>query len=200
MGNLSVTEFSTLDGVMQGPGGPGEDVEGGFDHSGWQAPYGDAESGDLILKSILKQDALLIGRKTYDIWVKYWPQMHDPIGDQFNAIPKFVVSRTLTDPEWTGTTVIRDVASEVADLKSTYGDIRVWGSGELLTTLLAHDLVDQLDLFVYPVVLGEGKRVFRDGSIPSALELVDGPRGFSGGVVMTSYRRTGSPEYGDVSP
>jgi len=185
---------------MQGPGGPGEDVEGGFEQSGWQAPYADEDSGGLILDSILAQDALLIGRKTYDIWVKYWPHMHDAVGDRFNSIPKYVASRSLSNPEWAGTTVVRDVPSEVAALKDVHGDIRVWGSGELMQTLFANDLVDQIDVFTYPVVLGAGKRVFREGTVPSAMELVDGPRGFSRGVVLTSYRRIGSPEYAQISP
>lgn len=200
MGRLAVTMFSTLDGVMQGPGGPGEDVEGGFAQSGWQAPFSDSESGALILEQILAQDALLIGRKTYDIWVHHWPQATDAIGDHFNAIPKFVASRTLTDPEWVGTTVVRDVAAEVAALTDGFREIRVWGSGELLTTLLAHDLVDQIDLFTFPVVLGSGKRVFRDGTAPAAFKMVGEPRGFAGGAVLVSYRRAGVPELGDAMP
>lgn len=197
MGRLTVTMFSTLDGVMQGPGGRGEDPEGGFEHSGWQVPYADAESGGIILNSILAMDALLIGRKTYDIWVNHWPQARDAIGTHFNAIPKFVASRTLADPSWAGTTVIADVPRQVAELKQTYGETRLWGSGELLASLLAHDLVDEIDLFVYPVVLGSGKRVFRDGTLPASFERVGEPRGFVGGSVLTTYRRAGTP--GDVS-
>ena len=122
------------------------------------------------------------------------------MGDRFNSIPKYVASRSLSNPEWAGTTVVRDVPSEVAALKDVHGDIRVWGSGELMQTLFANDLVDQIDVFTYPVVLGAGKRVFREGTVPSAMELVDGPRGFSRGVVLTSYRRIGSPEYAQISP
>jgi dihydrofolate reductase len=199
MGRLVVSMFSTLDGVMQGPGGPGEDTEGGFTQSGWQAPFADAESGAPILASILTQDALLIGRKTYDIWITHWPNATDAIGDHFNAIPKYVASRTLTDPDWTGTTVIRDVPRDVAELKNSFDEIRLWGSGELLQTLLDHDLVDQIDLFIYPVVLGEGKRVFRDGTRPAAFELVGEPQGFPGGSVLVSYRRTGEPSFGSMS-
>lgn len=198
MGRLVVSMFSTLDGVMQGPGGPGEDTEGGFERSGWQAPFGDGESGEIILASILAQDALLIGRKTYDIWVQHWPQATDAIGDHFNAIPKFVASRTLSDPEWEGTTVVSDVAAEVAALKDGFGEIRMWGSGELLRSLLDHDLVDQIDLFTYPVVLGSGKKVFRDGTLPAAFSLLGAPQGFDGGCVLASYSREGSPEYGSM--
>lgn len=142
MGELVVSMFSTLDGVMQAPGARGEDPEDGFAHSGWQVPFAEAESGALIVESILGQDALLLGRKTYDIWVRHWPQATDVIGERFNAIPKFVASRSLTDPAWSGTTVLSDVPAEVVALKEAYGEIRLWGSGELLATLLAHDLVD----------------------------------------------------------
>jgi dihydrofolate reductase len=200
MGRLVVSMFSTLDGVMQGPGAPGEDTAGGFAHSGWQAPFAGHDSGAVIVASILGQDALLLGRTTYDIWVKHWPQATDVIGDRFNAIPKFVASRTLTDPEWAGTTVLSDVPTEVAALKDRFAETRLWGSGELLATLLAHDLVDQIDLFTFPVVLGRGKRVFRDGTLPAAFEVIGEPRGFEGGAVLVSYRRAGTPAFGDVTP
>jgi len=200
VGRLVVSMFSTLDGVIQGPGGPGEDTEGGFPFSGWQAPFAGHDSGTVIVDSILGQDALLLGRKTYDIWVRHWPQATDVIGARFNAIPKFVASRTLADPEWAGTTVLTDVATEVAALKTTFDEIRLWGSGELLAALLGHDLVDQIDLFTFPVVLGTGKRVFREGTTPAAFEIVGEPRGFTGGVVLARYRRAGDPEFGDVTP
>ncbi len=198
MGRLVVSMFSTLDGVMQSPGGRREDLEDGFPLGGWQAPFGDAESGAVILESILSMDALLIGRKTYDIWVHHWPQAKDAIGDHFNAIPKYVVSRSLTDPTWKGTTVIHDVPGEIAALKDRHGETRLWGSGELLASLLEHDLVDQIDLFIYPVALGSGKRVFRDGTVPARFAIVGEPRGFSGGSVLLSYRRDGVPEYEDM--
>jgi len=187
--------FSTLDGVMQGPGAPGEDPEGDFEHSGWQAPYADSGSGAIILESILGMDALLIGRKTYDIWARHWPHASagDVIGSHLNAIPRFVASRSLTDPEWAGTTVLRDVPRDVAQLTRTFGETRVWGSGDLLTTLLEHDLVDQIDLWIYPTVLGSGKRVFRDGAVPASFDLAGDPRGFPGGSVLLTYRRTGLP-------
>jgi dihydrofolate reductase len=198
MGRLVVSMFSTLDGVMQGPGGTKEDLEGGFAFGGWQAPFSDEESGAVILQSILSMDALLIGRKTYDIWVNHWPQAKDAVGDHFNAIPKYVASRSLADPTWQGTTVVSDVAREVAELKDRHGETRLWGSGELLASLLAHDLIDQIDLFVYPVALGSGKRVFRDGIPPARFEVVGAPRGFAGGSVLISYRRAGVPEFEDM--
>jgi dihydrofolate reductase len=199
MGSLTVSMFSTLDGVMQGPGSPGEDTEGGFASGGWQAPFADAESGGLILDSILRQDALLIGRTTYDIWVRHWPQATDAIGDRFNGIPKFVASRTMTEADWAGTTIVRDVPTEVAALRERFDDIRLWGSGELLAALLDHDLVDRIDLFLYPVVLGSGKRVFRDGTLPARFELVGEPQGFGSGSILTSYRRRGMPEFGSMA-
>ena len=200
MGRLVVSMFSTLDGVMQGPGAPGEDTEGGFEFSGWQAPFSDAESGGLILEQIQAQDALLLGRKTYDIWVQHWPKATDAIGDHFNAIPKFVASRTMTDADWAGTTLVRDVPADVAAVKDAFGEIRLWGSGDLLQALLDHDLVDRIDLFLYPVVLGSGKKVFRDGTLPAGFHPVGEPRGFSGGSVLVSYGRAGAPVYGDVTP
>lgn len=198
MGQLVVSMFSTLDGVMQGPGGPGEDVEGGFAFSGWQAPFADSGSGAVILEQILRQDALLIGRKTYDIWVNHWPQATDVIGDRFNAIPKYVASRTLTEPSWAGTTVATDVPREVAELKNAHAETRVWGSSDLLRTLLDADLVDALDLFVFPVVLGTGKRWFRDGVLPARFALTGTPRAFDGGSVLLSYERAGSPAFGSM--
>jgi dihydrofolate reductase len=198
MGRLVVSMFSTLDGVMQGPGGPGEDVEGGFPFSGWQAPFADNESGAVILEQILAQDALLIGRKTYDIWVNHWPQATDAIGDHFNAIPKFVASRTLSEPTWEGTRVLAEVPHEVADIKEAYAETRVWGSSDLLRTLLDADLVDALDLFVFPIVLGAGKRWFRDGVLPARFALTAAPRAFDGGSVLLSYQRAGSPAFGSM--
>lgn len=190
--------FSTLDGVMQGPGGPGEDTEGGFPFSGWQAPFADDASGAVILEQILQQDALLVGRKTYDIWANHWPQATDAIGDHFNAIPKFVASRTLIEPTWEGTRVLTDVPPEVADIKEAYAETRVWGSSDLLRTLLDADLVDAVDLFVFPVVLGAGKRWFREGVLPARFALAAAPRAFDGGSALLSYDRTGAPAFGSM--
>jgi dihydrofolate reductase len=198
MGRLVVSMFSTLDGVMQGPGGPGEDIEGGFPFSGWQAPFADDESGAVILEQVLAQDALLIGRKTYDIWVNHWPQATDAIGEHFNAIPKFVASRTLSEPTWEGTRVLGDVPPDVAEVKQAYAEIRVWGSSDLLRTLLDADLVDAVDLFLFPVVLGTGKRWFREGVLPARFELRGAPCAFAGGSVLLSYERAGVPEFGSM--
>ncbi|MDQ1549473.1 MAG: hypothetical protein QOD27_1131, partial [Microbacteriaceae bacterium] len=200
-GRLIVNMFMTIDGVMQGPGSPDEDDEGGFAHGGWQAPFAEAESGRVILDELLQMDALLVGRKTYDIFAAYWPNApaDNPIGTHFNRIPKYVASHSAMHTDWSGTTVIRDVPRDVADLKRTHREIRLIGSGDLLQTLLAHDLVDGLSLWIFPVTLGSGKRVFRNGAIPAAFELAAPPLGFASGSVLLSYRRAGDPGYGDMS-
>lgn len=162
MGILSVDLFITLDGVYQAPGGPDEDREGGFEFGGWQGAYFDDETGQAIGAGIDRMDALLLGRKTYDIFAGFWPTRggDDPIAVTFNALPKFVVSRSLTDPEWEGTTALSDVAG-VAAVKDRFDDIHVIGSGNLARSLLEADLVDRLNLFLYPLTFGSGKRLFR---------------------------------------
>jgi dihydrofolate reductase len=197
MGRLVVSMFSTLDGVMQGPGGIGEDEEGGFPYSGWQVPFGDAQAGAVILDRILHTDALLLGRKTYDIWVRHWPHRPagDVIADRFNAIPKFVASRTLTDPTWAGTSVVKELATEVPALTERFDTVGVWGSSELLPVLFEYELVDRLDLWVYPIALGTGKRVFGDGTPPTGFELDGEPRAY-GPAVLLPYRRGAEPTFG----
>lgn len=198
MGTISVDLFLTLDGVYQAPGGPDEDRSGGFEFGGWQAAYDDDESGEAIGAGIRRMDALLLGRKTYDIFAEYWPK-HDEIwvGEKFNAMPKFVVSRSLTDPSWEGTTALADVATEVAALKDEFEEIHVVGSGDLTRSLLAADLVDRLNLFVYPLTLGSGKRLFRDGAgLPAAFTMPQPPQGFPKGAVALAYERAGAPVIG----
>lgn len=202
MGILSVDLFITLDGVYQAPGGPDEDLEGGFKFGGWQAAYSDDETGGAIVEGINRMDALLLGRKTYDIFAAYWPTRgdNDPIAVTFNALPKFVVSRSLTDPAWQGTTALSDVA-EVAALKDRFSDIHVIGSGELARSLLDADLVDRLNLFLYPLTFGSGKRLFPDGTgVPAAFRLAQPPQAFPKGSVSLVYQRAGEPITGiDIS-
>lgn len=196
MGILAVDLFVTLDGVYQAPGGPDEDTSGGFEFGGWQAPYFDDESGAQIGAGIERLDALLLGRRTYDIFAGYWPGHADnPIGAKFNAVPKFVASRTLTEASWTGTTVVSAVATQVAALKDRFGEIHVIGSGVLTRSLLAADLVDRLNLYLYPVVFGTGKRLF-DGAVPAAFRLAEPPVAFPGGAVSLVYQRAGVPVTG----
>jgi len=192
MGIISVDLFITLDGVYQGPGGPDEDESGVFEHGGWQGHYLDDENGAAIGEGIEHMDALLLGRRTYDIFAAYWPfQGEEPIAVKFNAMPKFVVSRTLTAPAWEGTTALSDVA-EVAALKDRFDDIHVVGSGDLARSLLAAGLVDRLNLYVYPVALGSGKRLFGgDFGVPREFTLAERPRVFPSGAMLLVYAPAG---------
>lgn len=197
MGMLAVDLFITLDGVYQAPGGPEEDPEHGFEYGGWQAPYLDDESGAVIGAGIDRLDALLLGRKTYDIFAGYWPnQGDDAIAVKFNAVPKFVASRTLTDPTWQGTTVVSDVATDVRAIKDRFDEIHVIGSGDLARSLLAADLVDRLNLYLYPIAFGTGKRLFDTGTVPAAFRLAEPPRAFPKGAVSLVYERAGVPVTG----
>ena len=202
MGTISVDLFITLDGVYQAPGGPDEDREGGFEYGGWQGAYFDDESGEVIGAGIDRMDALLLGRKTYDIFAGFWPHRgdDDPIAVTFNALPKFVVSRSLTDPGWQGTTALSDVA-DVAALKDRFDDIHVVGSGDLARSLLEADLVDRLNLYLYPLTFGTGKRLFADGrGVPAAFRLAEPPRAFPKGAIALFYERAGAPVTGiDIS-
>ena len=197
MGILAVDLFITLDGVYQAPGGPDEDRSGGFGYGGWQAPYFDEESGAMIGAGLDRLDALLLGRRTYDIFAGYWPNQagNNPIAAKFNAVPKFVASRTLTDASWAGTSLVSDVGPEVRVLKDRFEEIHVVGSGVLARSLLAADLVDRLNLYVYPVVFGTGKRLF-DGAVPAAFRLVEPPVAFPKGAVALVYERAGVPVTG----
>ncbi|MBT2514643.1 dihydrofolate reductase family protein [Arthrobacter sp. ISL-30] len=202
MGILSVDLFITLDGVYQAPGGPNEDREGGFEFGGWQGAYFDDETGEVIGAGINRMDALLLGRKTYDIFAAFWPTRgeDDPIAVRFDALPKFVVSRSLTDPAWEGTRVLSNVA-EVAALKDLFDDIHLIGSGHLARSLLEADLVDRLNLFLYPLTLGTGKRLFADGTgVPAAFRFAQPPQAFPKGAISLAYERAGAPITGiDIS-
>jgi dihydrofolate reductase len=199
MGELIVTTFMTLDGVLQAPGGPDEDRESGFEHGGWQAPFFDPESGERMLQEYGSWDAYLLGRKTYDIFASFWPKAEDsPFTRLMNSLPRYVASHTLTQADWAGTTILSgDLAEEVARIKERHEQIGLWGSGDLAQSLLREELVDRLYLWLYPVVLGSGKRLFGDGAVPAAWRRVDAAT-FDGGGVMLSYERTGKPMYGDM--
>ncbi len=200
MRKLVVGTFLTLDGVMQAPGGPDEDRESGFQHGGWMAPYDDEQGGQIITDWIAGAGAFLLGRKTYDIFASFWPRITDPamaIATALNGRPKYVASRTLDKVEWNNSHLLRgDVAEAVAKLKAGEGgEIQVHGSGNLLQTLLARDLVDTLRLWQFPVVLGTGKRLFGEGTVPRAFRLADSMV-TSTGAVLHVYERAGSPKYG----
>lgn len=199
---LVVGTFISLDGVMQAPGGPDEDRSGGFAHGGWLVPYFDERMGELVTGWSEAADALLLGRRTYEIFAAHWPHVgdEDPIAAKLNRVRKYVASRTLQRLEWNNSVLLRgEVAAEVARLKrEPGGELQVTGSGELIQTLLRHDLVDEFRLWVFPLVLGRGKRLFGDGAMPSALTLTDTITS-STGVAIHLYRRVGKPDYGSFA-
>ena len=188
MGKLVVTEFVTLDGVMEDPGGAEKDR---FDRGGWAFQFDRGEDGDRFkFDELMAADAQLLGRITYEGFAKAWPAMNDnPFGEKMNSMPKFVVSNTLESPAWDNTTVLRgDLAEEIRKLKEQFeGDILVAGSAQLVQGLVANDLVDELHLMVFPVVLGAGKRVFGDTDATRSMELVDTRT--AGETVILVYRR-----------
>ncbi|MER5429486.1 dihydrofolate reductase family protein [Streptomyces sp. NPDC002588] len=200
MGKLVSTIFVTLDGVYQAPGGPQEDTRDGFEHGGWSFPYGDDDFGRFVGGVFGRVGAFLLGRRTYDIFASYWPKVTDPadpVAGKLNTLPKYVASTTLTDPEWAGTTVLGgDLAKEVTDLKErTDGELQVHGSGALVQSLLALDLVDTLHLLSFPVVLGTGRRFFADGAVPTAFKHAGGSV-TAAGVSIQTYDLEGRPRYG----
>src|SRR5438552_1476013 len=195
MGQLIVSEMVSLDGVMQAPGGPEEDTEGGFKHGGWQMPLLDEESFSLITRDIGRMDALLLGRKTYDIFAAYWPRATTgKIADKLNNAPKYVASRSRRRLEGNNSTLIQgDLSNEVARIKQEHGEVHVIGSGDLVQTLLRHDLVDRFNLWVYPLLLGTGKRLFGEGTLPAGLRLTSS-QAFPKGAIHLAYERApGSP-------
>lgn len=203
MRKLTAMSFVSLDGVMQGPGGPDEDRDGGFEHGGWAVPHFDQATIDLIGTFTERAGALLLGRRTYETFAATWPlaRADDPIGAKLNTMPKYVASRTLDTVSWTNTTLLAgDALSAVRELKRTSGgEIQVHGSVGLLQTLLEHDLVDEFAVFTFPVVVGSGKRLFGQGAVPGSLRLT-ATTGFDGGVVASTYVRNGKVEYGAMGP
>jgi dihydrofolate reductase len=203
MGKLILTTFLSLDGVMQAPGGPNEDRSGNFQHGGWVFPYADADMGRVIEQIFQTADAFLLGRRTYQIFAAHWPRVTDPadtVAAALNRLPKHVTSKTLDKVEWQNSSLIKgDVAKGVAELKRRYPrELQVHGSGDLAQTLLQNDLVDEYNLFTFPVVLGTGKRLFGSGAVPAALTLVNSTQTSTGGVINT-YRRSGKPTYGSFA-
>lgn len=199
---LTVQTFITLDGVMQAPGGIDEDTEGGFDLGGWQAPLGDEETGEVIADRYRRASALLLGRRTYDIFASYWPEAPDetePFKSLVNDPPKYVASRTEPELTWTDCHWIGpDAASGVRELKAQPGgELLVPGSANLIQTLLDEDLVDELQLITYPVVLGKGRRLFESGLKPSAWDRVECSP-MPKGAVACVYRFAGRPEFRDM--
>ena len=200
MGIIAADLFLTLDGVYQAPGGRDEDREGDFAFGGWQAPYTDDAIGESIMSSIERTDALLLGRRTYDIFAAFWPfqPAEDPVAAKFAAIPKYVVSRTLQDPSWADTTVLSDAAA-VGRLRDEFDEVHTWGSGVLLRSLLAEGLLDRLNLWMYPIALGTGKRLFDAGSVPMAFRPVRPANVTDSGVMALVLEPAGDVETGEVA-
>jgi dihydrofolate reductase len=196
MRKIIVLSMITLDGVMQAPGAPEEDTSGGFKYGGWTAPYGD-EVGGKVVQEELKQTAdYLLGRKTFEIWADYWPE-HADFWPGINEGTKYVMSGTIKKSDWKNTVFIESV-EDIKKLKNSDGaDIQVWGSSKLIQLLLKNDLVDEFRLKIYPLTLGEGKKLFDNGPIPAAFTLTQSlitPTG----VIIANYKRAGEVETGTV--
>lgn len=201
MGRLHIGLFVTLDGVAQAPGAPEEDLSGGFPFGGWQAPLMDDLVGREVTEGLAQMDALLLGRKTYDIFAAYWPHQGNEIGRQLNAVPKYVASRGAPELGWEDSTLLGgDLVAEVEAVRDRHKSTHVIGSVDLVQTLLAERLFDVLTLWVYPIVLGQGKKVFPDGARASGLKLLEQPQAGTSGAVMLRYGPTGAdPETGDMT-
>lgn len=201
---LTSTMFVSVDGVAQGPGGPEEDRSGGFTRGGWLVPHFDEETGRYMEGLFRQVDAFLLGRKTYEIFAGSWGKMEntgdDPVATGLNTLPKYVPSTTLKDPEWTNTTVLSDdVAAAVRELKERPGrELQVHGSITLVRWLLENDLLDELNLLVFPVVVGQGTRLFPEQGLDTNLAVVASKTTPSGVTILT-YRTAGRPDYGTAS-
>ena len=200
MRNITVISMISLDGVLQAPGGPEEDPSGDFKYGGWTAPYGDAAYGRLITK-LMEPSDLLLGRKTYEIWVDHWPQ-HEKEWPGINKVTKYVVSETWTPAHpdigrWSHSELLKNT-TDVAKLKQTEGsDLQVWGSGALIQSLLSKDLVDELWLLLHPLTLGKGKKLFAGGALPAAFTLMES-KATTKGVLLAHYKREGAVQTGTV--
>jgi dihydrofolate reductase len=199
---LTATMMLTVDGVYQGPGGPDEDRRGGFERGGWVAPHSDEETWRFVTSLFERADALLLGRRTWEIFEAYWPHHDtgDPVSHGINVLPKYVPSTTLSESTWQHTHFLTgDVEAAVRELKATPGrDLLLQGSGNLLRWLLEHDLVDELALVVYPVVVGDGLRLFPEHGPALTMELVES-RPTPSGIVIQTYRPAGALTFGRVA-
>jgi dihydrofolate reductase len=198
MRKINVLEFMSLDGVIQSPGGPKEDTSGGFEHGGWTSPHRDPVSGAAMKKQMNAPADLLLGRKTFENFAAFWPQ-HGDIWPSVNTATKYVASNTITSSEWKPTVFLNgDIAKKISQIKHENGpDLHVWGSANLVQTLLKHDLVDALWLKIFPVTLGGGKKLFADGTIPAAFKVTESavtPKG----VIIITYERAGALPIGSM--
>jgi dihydrofolate reductase len=199
MRELIVNAFLTLDGVMQAPGGPEEDLSGGFPHGGWSAGYWDEKMGEVMGGWMMEPFDLVLGRKTYEIFASYWPTSDEPAAASLNKATKHVASRTLTQLDWENSRLIEgDVADAVRALKTEDGpELQVHGSVNLLQTLLSHGLIDELRAWIFPLTLGTGKRLFDSGTVPAGLELTRSQVS-STGVIIAAYRTHAPIRYGSL--
>lgn len=200
---LTLHTFLTLDGVLQAPGGPQEDTDGGFEHGGWSFPYGDQDFGTAMTGWFENADAFLLGRKTYEIFNSHWPHVTDegdPIASKLNSLPKYVASTTLGSVSWNNSSLLGgDVVAEVAKLKERPGnELQVHGSGALAHTLIDADLIDEYRLLYFPLHLGMGKKLFRDGAKAASLRLLDATT-TSTGVIITRYEPAGPVRHGSYA-
>jgi len=186
----------TLDGVMQAPGGSEEDRSEGFKYGGWSAPYGDEVGGKVVQKELKQPADYLLGRKTFEIWASFWPK-HADIWPGINDGTKYVMSKTMKKSDWKNTVFIESLA-DIEKLKNSEGsDIQVWGSSKLIQLLLENDLVDELWLKIYPLTLGEGKKLFDNGTIPAAFTLIESSITTTG-VIIANYKRAGKVQTGTI--
>jgi dihydrofolate reductase len=195
MRKIIALSMITIDGVMQAPGGPEEDTSGGFEYGGWVAPFGDEEYGK-VMQEQMKPSDILLGRKTFDIFEDYWPK-HADGWPGINEVSKYVLSTTRHNSDWQNTEFLPNM-EDIKKLKNSEGsDIKVWGSASLVQLLLQHDLVDELGLLIYPIILGKGKKLFDEGAVPSAFALIESTVTPSG-VIALSYKRAGDVKTGII--
>lgn len=192
MRKITIIEHVSLDGIIQAPGGPDEDRDGGFDHGGWAFPHDDPEGGEAIEAAHGERFDLLIGRRTYDIWAGYWPQAEGPMADQINGATKFVATHRPESLAWGPAEAIgADLAADVGRIKASEGpDLIVWGSSSLTSPLISEQLADEVVLMVFPVMIGTGKRLFGNGAAPAELKLIRSRTGASG-VIVNTYTPAG---------
>jgi dihydrofolate reductase len=198
MRKINVLEFVSLDGVIQAPGGPKEDTSGDFAYGGWSTPHGDAAEGAAMMKQMKAPADVLLGRKTFEMFAAFWPQ-HADIWPEVQTATKYVASNTITSSAWKPAVFLNgDIAKKITEIKKQEGpNLHVWGSGNLVQTLLKHDLVDGLWLKIFPVVLGSGKKLFADGTIPAAFKVTESavtPKG----VIIINYERADAVPIGSM--
>ena len=196
MRKITVLSMITLDGVIQGPGGPKEDTSGGFKYGGWTAPYADETFGKVVQEELQESAEYLLGRKTFEIWEKYWPK-HADFWPGINDGMKYILSKTRKKSDWKNSLFIKSLVDIKRLKKSKGSDIHVWGSSKLIQLLLKNDLVDELRLKIFPLTLGKGKKLFDNGPIPAAFTLAESSTTTTG-VIIASYKRAGKVKTGNV--